>query len=175
MPLAPGPGRAGHCRDVKLGLLLATCLMLPGNAALPDALSDCLDARVAEHEAEVPFSHTGRVECPPTELVGLIPRERRHDRSAVVSYVPPEGFAVLVDPSRGTPSIESVGAAGGSVGAHEIDEAGVSVTIECRGLPLREGRAWQEVRITGFVYRPAGEDLRREWLLACARELGNAP
>jgi hypothetical protein len=165
MSLAPGP--------VTLGLLLAG-LVVAGEAR-SDPLGQCLDARVAEYEAEVPFLHTGRVECPVTELVGLIPKERRHDWSAIVSYAPPDGFAIRVDPDRGTPSVESAGGAGGSVGVPEIGEAGVSVTIACHGLPLGGGPAWQEVRIAGYLYRRADVDLRKDWLLACAREIGRSP
>ena len=137
--------------------------------AMANPLDDCLDAKVREFEAANPFSHTASVTCPAADIVGIIPKERKHDRSTTVRYVPPPNFSIRVDAARGIPRVVDVSKVAGRIGSPNINEAQVTVGISCSGRPLGKGRAWQEVKIEGEIYRRATIDQLKGWLLQCAR------
>jgi hypothetical protein len=159
----------------RLGMLLelsAPVLLLAVStiAAQSDEIDQCLAKKQADYEAPQQFTQGGDITCPAGDIVGFPPRIRRNDRSGSVSYAAPDGY-VIQNKAINSITIENVSQNNGKYGAPSISADGktVSVPIACDGKGPGEGRAWQEIKISGVVIRSPSQDNIKSWAIECVK------
>jgi hypothetical protein len=151
------------------------CLALVAipTVSIADAIDDCVEAKQRAYEQPKAFSKSGRVTCPPADIVGFPPRERKHNRNATIVYEAPTGFSIKNN-SVSSIQVKSVSDNSGSVGNLSLQgNSRVSVNISCSGRGVGQGRAWQEIRIEGTIVRLPTTDHLKQWIRECIRAESN--
>lgn len=151
-----------------LSVAVALCTALSAGAAAADAVDACVAGKQRQAREMRTFRAEGGVTCPSAELVGFPPRERRHDRDAVVRYAAPEGWKI-VNENVGSVTVRTISSNGGAHGDVTVarGDRSLSVRISCRGKGLTQGRAWQKIEVQGRIRREPTRDDLKTWIRAC--------
>jgi hypothetical protein len=149
-------------------------LIVSISQAWADEVDDCLARLQKAYESPQAFSQDGEITCPPGDIVGFPPRVRRDDRSGAVMYKAPPGY-VIENKAVGSIGIANISQNNGSIAPATISGDGttVAVPISCTGKGPGEGRAWQQVRITGVIVRLPSTEMIKTWALQCVRCVAN--
>ncbi|MGI9487357.1 MAG: hypothetical protein ACR2RF_16065 [Geminicoccaceae bacterium] len=156
------------CKNFVIGLC-----MFYSFPAFTDEIDNCIEKKQTEFEDPQNFSQKGNVTCPAGDVVGVIPRTRKHDRNGTVSYIAPDGYQIE-NKSITSVQVSVVSSNNGGNGSASISENGktASVDIYCRGKPPGQGRAWHEIVLSGTIIRVPNTDALKTWVLDCVRCVG---
>jgi hypothetical protein len=151
-------------------VVFISILAAAADRARSDEIDQCMANEQAAFEAPQKFTQQGEITCPSGDIVGFPPRIRRNDRSGSVTYTAPEG-TIIQNRSIGSITIENVSQSNGSYGSPSISSDGrtVTVPIACNGKGPGEGRAWQNIRISGMIVRQPTPDVLKKWAIQCVR------
>jgi hypothetical protein len=156
---------------VQVKQLLAAVLFFSTiTPAKADEIDLCIDKLRSAHEQPEKFIQQGDVTCPPGDIVGFPPRLRTENRESVVTYTAPTG-KVIRNNSVSSIQIENLSSVNGSIGTPTVSADGstVSVPISCRGKNVTEGRAWQEIRLSGTMIQLPSQGNLKNWAITCVK------
>ena len=135
-------------------------------------IRQCVEITTSEQQisSAITVENSGGVTCPPGDIVGFPPRERKHNRSGSISVQMGSGRVVC----PGTvPELTNVSDNGGHRGNYQFatDGTSVSLQISCSGAGVGQGRRWFNATLRARSCVRITEDMILDATLACAEKL----
>jgi hypothetical protein len=159
---------------------LAVCVlsiaMFPVNGYSETTKKDLVKACVNQKKQSYINSHAstvskrGNVVCPSADIVGIPPRERRHNRDDNITLGAGED-RVFCDNPEVSYAVHSNSDGGQRNYSISSDRATITLPIYCRGSGLTQGRGWYDVTIYARSCPKVSEDQSLNFMLECAGAL----
>ncbi|GAB6053885.1 hypothetical protein JCM17960_27050 [Magnetospira thiophila] len=151
-----------------LGGLSVTSTPISASAQDGGAIEICISRGLATLKSEETFEQRGKVLCDSAGVGGFPPHEIRHDETAVVSFVPSIGKRIVPESVR----VKEISSSNGGYGNATVseDERMVSVKIWCRGKGIGQGRAWEEITLSGKTVNNPGETEMLSIMRICLKD-----